>query len=108
MNDKWQEFIDNIKDDSAKLIKEELNNLLNAAKGDSEEFIRQQGDKLKSYLNQLASGKITKEQFEGYVIDIKDLTEMQMLKMTVAGKASAQRLANGISKIVIDGLLKII
>jgi len=60
------------------------------------------------YLNQLADGSITKEQFEGYVTDIKDLTKMQSLKMSVAGKASAQRLLKGITKLVIDGLLAMI
>lgn len=90
------------------LAKDELKNLVKNAKADSEDFIKRQGAKLERYLNQLAAGQITKDQFEGYVRDIRDLTEMQALKMSVAGKASAQRLANGISNLIIDGLLALI
>ncbi len=52
------------------------------------EYEKGKGDK-KDKKNQLAEGAITKEQFEGYVADIRDLTTMQSLKMTVAAKASA-------------------
>ena len=108
MASKWEDFIDTLEDESAKLLKTELRDLITMAKDDSKEFIQRQGEKLELYLNQLADGAITKEQFEGYVTDIKDLTKMQSLKMTVAGKASAQRIVKGITKLVINGLLAMI
>ena len=40
--------------------------------------------------------------------DIRDLTEMQALKMSVASKASAQRLVDGIIKLVINGLVAMV
>lgn len=104
----WEVFIDNLKDDSGKLAKDELKKLIMLAKSDSQAFIKKQGEKLERYLNQLASGEITKEQFKGYVEDIRDLTEMEKLKMSVAAKASAQRLADGIASLVIDGLLALV
>jgi hypothetical protein len=108
MASKWEDFIDTLENESATLLKTELRDLITTAKDDSKEFIQRQGEKLELYLNQLADGSITKDQFEGYVTDIKDLTKMQSLKMSIAGKASAQRLVKGITKLVINGLLAMI
>jgi len=36
------------------------------------------------------------------------LTELETIKLDVAAKASAQRLADGIKKLVIDGLCKLL
>jgi hypothetical protein len=105
MSSKWEDFIDNLGNESAALLKDELRTLITTAKDDSQAFIQRQGEKLELYLNQLAEGSITKEQFEGYITDIKDLTRMQSLKMSVAGKASAQRIVKGITKLVINGLM---
>jgi len=104
----WQDFIGGIKDELGILAKEELIALVKDTRKDQESFIKRQGEKLELYLNQLATGKITKEQFEGYVQDIKDLTEMQALKMSVAAKTRAQRLAKNIQRLIIDSLLKLI
>ncbi len=108
MGETWQDFIDKIKDDAGILAKDELKKLIAFAVDDSEDFTKKQGQKLESYLIQLSAGDITKEQFKGYVEDIRDLMEMQMLKLSVAGKASAQRLFNGICNLVIDGLIKLL
>jgi len=105
MRAKWEEFIDNLQDEAATLIKDDLRTLILHTQDDSNAFVQRQGDKLELYLNQLADGAITKEQFEGYVTDIRDLTKMQSRKMSVAGKASAQRLVKGITKLVIKGLV---
>jgi hypothetical protein len=45
---------------------------------------------------------------EGYSAEIKYLTRMQSLKMSVAGKASAERLVKGITKLVSNGLMAIV
>lgn len=108
MASNWEVFIDNLKDDTGKLAKDELKALVKTTKNDSEAFIKKQGEKLERYLDQLATGAITKEQFKEYVEDIKNLTEMEKLKMSVAAKASAQRLADGIASLIIDGLLSLV
>jgi len=105
MSAKWEEFIDNLEDEAATLIKDDLRALIMTAQGDSNAFVQRQGEKLELYLNQLADGAITKEQFEGYVTDIRDLTKMRSVKMSVASKARAQRFVKGITKIVIKGLM---
>lgn len=108
MASNWEVFIDNLKDDAGKLAKDELKALVKATKNDSEAFIKKQGEKLERYLDQLAASAITKAQFKEYVEDIRDLTELEKLKMSVAAKASAQRLADGITSLVIDGLLSLV
>ena len=108
MAKKWESFIDSLKDETGLLAKTELKALISGAKTDSDEFIKKQGIKLERYLNQLASGKITEEQFQGYMEDIRDLTEMQSLKMRVSAKASAQRLVTGIEDLIINGLMRLL
>lgn len=104
----WQVFIDGLKDETGKLAKGELKAFVEEAKNDSEDFIKRQGHKLDLYLGQLAASRITKDQFEGYVRDIRDLTEMHALKMSIAGRARAQRLVTNITNLVLDGLLALI
>ena len=108
MPKKWETFVDDLKDTAGVLAKAELESLVFEAKADRNEFIKKQGVKLERYLNQLASGKITEEQFLSYMEDIRDLTKMQALKMRVAAKASAQRLAAGIEKLIINGLMRLL
>jgi len=104
----WQKFIDDLRDTGGQIAAEELKDLVAGAKGDSEAFIKRQGEKLELYLDQLAAGAITKAQFEGYVLDIQDLTEMQSLKMSVSARSRAHKFARGITTLVINGLLTLI
>ena len=108
MPKKWESFVDSLKDDAGLLAKAELKTLISQAKINQDEFIKKQGVKLERYLNQLASGKITEEQFQGYMEDIRDLTEMQSLKMRVGAKASAQRLIAEIEELIINGLMRLL
>ena len=108
MEKSWQTFFDDIVDEAGILVKNEVKDLLRMSKEDSDEFIQRQGEKVENYLNQLARGEITKQQLEGYLLDIKDLTEMQALKLSVAARARAQRLAEGITDLIVKRLLAII
>jgi hypothetical protein len=105
---KWEELFNDLKAECAEQLKGELATLLNAAKGDSEAFVKKQAEKTELYMNQLAAGDITVQQVEGYLLDIKDLTAMQALKLSVAGKASAQRLVEGIEDLILNGLFKLL
>ena len=104
----WQEWLHSLGGKLSDLAVGELKKLIETAKNDSEEFTKRQGEKVERYLNQLATRQITKEQCQGYMEDIKDLTEIKALQMQVEAKARAQRLANGIKDIIIEKLLKLI
>jgi len=108
MAQKWVEFLYSLKDDAGVLAKDAIKDTIILAKNDSEAFLKRQGEKLELYTEQIASSKITKAQYEGYVRDLVALTEMHALKMDVAAKARAQKFANDIKDLVIDKLLSLI
>lgn len=108
MPSQWEAFIDNLIAGGKQIGKDELKTLISSTKRDANDFVRTQGEKLERYLNQLAAGQITKDEFEQSVKDLKQLTELEALRLQVAAKASAQRLVTGISELIINGLLKLI
>ena len=108
MANQWEDFFQEIVDGTGELIKDEVKEMLDSARNDSEEFLKHQAEKIEKYLNQLASGKIDKRQLEGYLMDIKALTEMHILQLSVAARARAQRLVMGISDLIVNRLLALI
>lgn len=108
MPEQWEIFLDHLKDTAGVLAKAELKNLITQAKTDSDEFIKKQGIKTERYLNQLALGEITPEEFKGYITDICNLTRVETLRMQVAAKASAQRFCKGIEDMVMNGFLRLL
>jgi len=105
---KWDEFLINLADEAGTLAKTELIDLVKTSIADGDEFISKQGTKMRRYLQQLADGKITKSEFELYMEDLKNLLELEALRLAVAAKARAQRIADGIQSLVLDSLLKLI
>jgi hypothetical protein len=108
MANQWEEFFQEIVDGTGELIKDEVKEMLDSARNDSDEFLQRQAEKIVKYLNQLAMGKINKRQIEGYLMDIKALTEMHVLQLSVAARARAQRLTRGISELIVKRLLAFI
>jgi len=108
MSSQWEDFLKDVLDDAGILLKEEIRQLIEQAKHDSENFLQRQGEKIEKYLNQLAAGKITKKQFKSYLIDITALTEMHALQLSVAARARAQRFVLGIIELLIDRLLSLL
>ncbi len=60
------------------------------------------------WTEQLAAGEITPMGYKKLVPKMDVLTKLETIKLEVAAKASAQRLANGIQKYVIEGLCKLL
>lgn len=104
----WKQFLGDFKDESGSLKKYELIGLITSSKADTDEFVRKQAEKTERYLNQLATGEITKEDFVQNMKNIQRLNEMQALKLSVAAKASAQRLTMGIQSLILDELMNLI
>ncbi len=108
MANQWEEFFQDILDETGELIKDEIKGMLDSARDDSELFLKRQAEKIEKYLNQLAAGRIDKRQLEGYLMDIKALTEMHALQLSLDARARAQRLAQGISDLIVNKLLSFI
>jgi hypothetical protein len=104
----WTDWLDNLKDSAGALAKDELKNLVNNSLNDADAFIKEQGQKLQKYLQQLANGQISKDEFNDNVQDLSDLLDEQIQEDIIAAKASAQRLVAGIKKLVIGSLSKLI
>lgn len=104
----WMTFLEELKDEAGALAKDELKDLLLTSLDDSNEFVKKQALKMEQYLNQLALGEISKEEFEGYLRDIESLTRLQAAEMEVAAKARAQRLADGIQNLILNKFLNLI
>ena len=56
----------------------------------------------------LAAGELTPAGYKKLVSKMDVLTKLETIKLEVAAKASAQRLADGIQKHVIDGRCKLL
>jgi uncharacterized protein (DUF1800 family) len=108
MAEAWEAFVDSLRDTAGVLAKGELKNFVAQAKADSDQFIKRQGVKIERCLNQLARSEITPAEFQGYMEDIRDLTQAQSLKMQVAAKASAQRVCKGIEDLILNGLMRLL
>lgn len=105
---KFTDFIDGILDESGKLAKEELKQLISSSKKDKSDFVRLQAENLERWTVMLAEGDLTVKGYKKLVKKMEVLTQLEAIKLKVSAKASAQRLASGIQEIVIKGLFALI
>ena len=105
---KFTDYIDGFADKTSTLAKEGLKELIISAKKDESEFVRMQAENVERWTVMLAAGELTPAGFKKKVAKLDVLTKLETIKLEVAAKASAQRLADGIQKHVIDGLCKLL
>jgi hypothetical protein len=105
---KFTDFIDSIKDQAGTLAKDELKNLVSMAKKDESDFVRLQAENLERWTLMLADEELTPEGFKRLVQRMEVLNELQNIKLKVQAKASAQRLADGITNLVVNQLFKLV
>jgi len=105
---KFTDFVDSLVDEGKTLAKDELKKLISDAKSDQSDFVRLQAENLERWTIMLAEGDLTKKGYEKLVKKMEVLTQLEIIKLKVSAKASAQRLAEGIQKLVIDSLFALI
>lgn len=105
---KFTDFIDGILDESGKLAKEELKQLMSSSKKDKSDFVRLQAENFERWTVMLDEGDLTAKGYKKLVRKMEVLTQLEAIKLRVSAKASAQRLASGIQEIVIKGLFTVI
>ena len=88
--------------------KDDLKKLIADAKSDGSQFIKKQAKSLEKYIEELAKGEISKEEFEDLVKGLTSLDTMEFHRLSAEVKARAQELANQMTELVIDGLLKMV
>ncbi len=105
---KFTDFIDSLVDESRKLAKDELKKLVSEAKKDKSDFVRLQAENLERWTVMLADKDLTPAGYKKLVKKMEVLTQLEVIKLKVKAKASAQRLADGIQSLIIEGLFKLI
>jgi hypothetical protein len=105
---KFTDFVDGLVDTSGKLAKDELKVLIATAKKDKSDFVRLQAENLERWTVMLAANDLTPAGYRLLVRKMEVLTQLEVIKLKVAAKASAQRLATGIQELVIKGLFALI
>jgi hypothetical protein len=105
---KFTDFIDGLVDDSRKLAKDELKALIASAKNDPSDFVRLQAENLERWTVMLADKDLTPAGYKLLVEKMEVLTQLEVIKLKVEAKASAQRLAAGIQDLVIKALFALI
>jgi len=105
---KFTDYIDGLVDESKKLAKDELKKLVSDAKKDKSDFVRLQTENLERWTVMLADKDLTPMGYKKLVKKMEVLTQLEVIKLKVQAKASAQRLADGIQSLIIEGLFKLI
>ena len=108
MGDQIASFVNGLKDDSFSLLRSEFIGFVDGLKNRTDDFSKEQHAKLEKLLLQLTAQQITKQQFQDAIIDMKTLADMEVTLEKVETKASAQRISDGLQKLVINGLIKAI
>lgn len=105
---KFTDFIDGILDEGKVLAKAELKKLVADAKKDQSDFVRLQAENLERWTVMLAEGDLTTKGYKKLVQKMEVMTQLEVIKLKVSAKASAQRLAEGIQNLVVDSLFALI
>lgn len=105
---KFTDFIDSLADEGKALAKDELKSLVATAKKDESDFVRLQAENLERWTVMLADGELTPKGYKLLVGKMEVMTQLEVIKLKVAAKASAQRLAEGIRETVVKGLFALI
>ncbi len=105
---KFTDFIDGIADQAGILAKNELKDLISTAKKDQSDFVRLQAENFERWTVMLAEDDLTVKGYKLLVKKMEVLTQLEVIKLKVKAKASAQRLAEGLEKLVIDSLFSLL
>lgn len=100
----WKAFVDGLADldDQARA---RIKQFVQEALRSSNVFLKRQANKLVLYIEQLAAGKISKEDFKGYVEDIRLLTEMEAAYVSLRAKRKLVDFAFNVSLLILRALI---
>lgn len=105
---KLADFLDDLLAAGGKLAKDELLTLLKTARKDKSDFVRLQAENLERWTLMLAEGELSADGYKKLVRNMEVVAHLEVIKLKVQAKASAQRLAAGIKDLVIGQLFKLI
>lgn len=101
----WEAYVEKLKK-ADKDIKEALKDLIKSAKEHSEGFLNVQGEYIEMYLDQLAKGELTKDQFKDNVQLVRDIIEMEKPHLDPTVTPHLTQMQEKINKVILEGLIK--
>lgn len=105
MSRSWKSFLAELKATEGFAHADDLRNLVEQAQKDPLGFLMVQGEMLEMYLDQLANNEITADEFKASVEAIRDLIEIESVKMSPDVLPRAQSLMRGIETLMLGSLL---
>jgi hypothetical protein len=101
----WKDLIDSTANFD---LKNELRVLIEKGLLSTDDFERQQSQKMVDAIQQFGDGKISKTDFQDKIADILDLIEIEQAGKAIEQKANLQKYADKIEALLIQGLAKIL
>jgi len=105
---KFDDILDEIKDGIADLGKKTAKDFLDETRKDGEAFLAEIEDDLKRWVDLLAKGKLSPEEFQVLVEFNRDLAKMKASTRAGMAKKRVQDLANGFVDIITKTVVKLL
>jgi hypothetical protein len=102
----FNDFLSTVKDDLMEFAKENLNAYKDELLKDGNAFIEKAKDDLKRWADGLATGALSKADFEFLLKGKKDLAEMEALKQHGLSEIKINKLTDGVIGVVVGSALK--
>lgn len=103
---KFDDFLDAVRTGVGSLAKDTLKGAVNQAKADAEAFLKRSEEDLKRWTKLLATGELSKDEFEGLVKGLKSLAKMHALTLAGISIIKINRFRNAVINLVIDAAFK--
>jgi len=105
MSRSWKSFLAELKATTGFTQADDLKNLLEQTQKDPLGFLMVQGEMLEMYLEQFANNEITTDEFRASVAAIRDLIEIESVKMSPDALLRAKNMMRGIETLMLGSLL---
>ena len=102
----FNEFLSTIKDDLLEFAKENLEEYKDELLKDGNEFVKKAKKDLERWTEGLASGALSKADFEFLLKGKRDLAEMEALKQLGLSKIRVNKITNGVIDVVVGSAVK--
>ena len=102
----FNEFLSTIKDDLLEFAKENFEEYKDELLKDGNEFVKKAKKDLERWTDGLASGALSKADFEFLLKGKRDLAEMEALKQLGLSKIRVNRITNGVIDVVVGSAVK--
>ena len=102
----FNEFLSTIKDDLLEFAEENFEEYKDELLKDGNEFVKKAKKDLERWTEGLASGALSKADFEFLLKGKRDLAEMEALKQLGLSKIRVNRITNGVIDVVVGSAVK--